>query len=150
MAYDSTQDTREHIKSVKRRMMQMLMAIDDRADAHDASKLEPPEKEAYDRVTPKLRGLTYGSVEYKEAVYELGDALQHHYANNSHHPEHYPDSIAGMSLLDLMEMFCDWKAASERHADGDFARSIEICVQRFGISDQLARILDNTRRELGW
>lgn len=55
------------------------------------------------------------------------------------------NGIAGMTLIDLVEMFCDWAAAVQRHADGDLARSIEINRERFGISDQLAQILENTR-----
>jgi hypothetical protein len=47
-------------------------------------------------------------------------------------------------------MLCDWKAAGERHADGSITKSLEINKKRFGISDQLASILDNTRKELGW
>lgn len=77
-------------------------------------------------------------------------ALDHHYANNAHHPEHFPNGVNGMTLLDIVEMFCDWKAATERHADGSLARSIQINRERFGISDQLAEIMENTRREMNW
>lgn len=41
-------------------------------------------------------------------------------------------------------MFIDWKAATERHADGDIIKSIEINKNRFKISDQLIKILLNT------
>jgi hypothetical protein len=148
--YDSTQDTLEHIHKVQARIDTILDLLENRADLHDRSKLESPEKEAFDEVTPLLRGLTYGSPEYHANTAKLGAALTHHYANNSHHPQFYPDGISGMSLLDVIEMFCDWKAASERHADGDFAKSLEINTERFAISDQLARIFVNTCRELGW
>jgi len=43
-------------------------------------------------------------------------------------------------------MLCDWKAASERHVDGNFERSIEINRKRFGMSDELTAIFHNTRR----
>lgn len=150
MTYDSTADTLEHIDKVQGRMADAVQRLARRALAHDASKLESPEKEAFDAVTPALRGLTYGSLEYHANTARLGEALKHHYANNSHHPEHYPDGIAGMSLLDLVEMLCDWKAASERHADGDIARSLRINRERFGIGEQLAAILENTAVELEW
>jgi hypothetical protein len=45
-------------------------------------------------------------------------------------------------------MIVDWKAASERHADGDILRSIEINQSRFGYSDELKQILVNTVHEL--
>ena len=47
--------------------------------------------------------------------------------------------------LDVVEMFCDWKAATERHADGNLERSIEINRERFKMSDQLVAIFQNTR-----
>ncbi len=148
--YDSTQDTLDHIKKVRARLQECIGQLEARSWVHDKSKLQSPEKEAFDKVTPLLRGLTYGSPEYRANTARLGDALKHHYAENSHHPEHYPNGIEGMSLLDIMEMLCDWKAASERHADGDIARSIQINRERFGITEQLVSILENTVRELRW
>ncbi len=148
--YNSWQDTRDHQTAVYRRMTAIVNKLTYRANIHDDSKLESPEKEIFDKVTPKLRTLTYGSDEYKAGIAELGEALAHHYANNSHHPEHYPNGVNGMTLLDVVEMFCDWKAASERHADGDFSKSLEINRKRFEVSDQLAEIFENTRREMGW
>ena len=143
--YDSRQDTLEHIEKVRRALWEFTHELQRRADVHDASKLESPEKEAFDEVTPALRGLTYGSDEYKANIAKLGEALKHHYAVNSHHPEHYPNGVDGMTLVDVVEMFCDWKAATERHADGNLERSIEINRERFQMSEQLAQIFQNTR-----
>jgi hypothetical protein len=97
-----------------------------------------------------LRATTYGSDEYKQNKAAMADALTHHYAANSHHPEHHALGINGMSLLDLIEMLCDWKASSMRQDDGDIRRSVEINLQRFGIDEQLQQILLNTIEELGW
>jgi hypothetical protein len=55
-----------------------------------------------------------------------------------------------MTLVDLIEMLADWKAATERHDDGDLARSLDIQRDRFGLSDQLADILRNTAHHFGW
>jgi hypothetical protein len=55
-----------------------------------------------------------------------------------------------MTLIDLMEMLADWKAATERHDDGDLSRSLDIQAERFDISPQLVRILRNTAVALGW
>lgn len=150
MPYDSTQDTNDHIDKVQWRMKQMRDELYLRGAVHDMSKLQPPEKPIFDLMTPRLKALTYGSEEYKAALTEMGEALQHHYEVNNHHPEHYPNGIDGMTLLDLIEMICDWKAASERHADGNMLKSLEINRQRFGISDQLHSILVNTVREMRW
>lgn len=148
--YDSTADTREHIAKVAGYLSLCADLLRIRAATHDASKLEEPEKSTFDRVTPLLRNVTYGSDEYKTLLAEMGAALQHHYAHNSHHPQFFGNGIDGMTLLDIIEMLADWRAAAQRHADGDFGKSLEINRVRFGISDQLAQILENTRRELGW
>ena len=142
--YDLTQDTIEHIRQVGQLLNRLRWMLDTRAINHDLSKLHSPEKEAYDTYTPQLAGLTYGSEEYRAMLREMRPAIEHHYAHNSHHPEHYDQGIAGMDLLDLVEMFCDWKAASLRHKDGDFAASLQINKERFGISDQLMAILENS------
>lgn len=150
--YDSTMDTLAHIRRVNVYLIMVLDELEKRGHAHDASKLKSPEKDAFDRGTVHLRGLTYGSQEYKESFAKHGmkDAIAHHYAANSHHPEHFTNGISGMSLLDLIEMLADWKAATERHADGSMTKSLEINRERFGISEQLASILANTVREMGW
>lgn len=150
MDYDSREDTRKHIDRVRQLLELIKLNLACRAEDHDFSKLLNPEKALFDEWTPKLKGLTYGSGEYKEALDQLKPALDNHYAQNRHHPEHYKDGIDGMSLLDLIEMFCDWKAAGERHADGDFAKSIDHNEKRFGMSPQLAQIFRNTKAELGW
>jgi hypothetical protein len=41
-------------------------------------------------------------------------------------------------------MFCDWKAATLRHKDGDIIKSIEQNQKRFGYSDELKAIFLNT------
>jgi hypothetical protein len=80
----------------------------------------------------------------------MGTALQHHYQVNSHHPEHFENGVNGMSLLDLIEMLADWKAAGMRHANGNITQSLEVNRKRFGMSDQLFEIFQNTVAELGW
>jgi hypothetical protein len=149
MSYDSEDDTREHIRQVALRLKKVETELRDRGTFHDASKLGPNEKPIFDEVTPRLKGLVYGSDEYRASLKELGPALDHHYANNSHHPEHYPNGIAGMDLLDLIEMYCDWAAATLRTKDGDMAHGIEINIKRFEIDGPLAEILRNTWRRHG-
>lgn len=100
---------------------------------------------------PKLRKLKYGSDELAQCREQMGEGLQHHYENNSHHPEHYSNGIDGMNLIDLLEMLADWKAATTRmEIEGDILESITINTERYGISDQLAQILKNTVKEMGW
>jgi hypothetical protein len=149
MSYDSEPETREHIKQVERRLRHVCAELRDRGWRHDSSKLGPNEKPIFDRVTPLLKGLTYGSQEYKDSLKDLGPALAHHYAENTHHPEHYPNGISGMDLLDLIEMYCDWAAATLRTKDGDMSKGLEINIERFGIAGPLADILRNTWKRHG-
>ena len=147
--YDSTQDTLDHINIVRSLMLEVSKTIISRAMSHDESKLLPPEKALFDKQTPKLKSLTYGSEEYKQALKDLKPALDNHYKVNSHHPEYYENGVKGMSLIDLIEMLCDWKAATLRHTDGDFRRSMEVNKKRFEISDELFNLLENTALAIG-
>lgn len=115
-----------------------------RGEAHDQSKLTSPEVNLFTEYTPKLAGCTYGSEEYKVFLKDMGPALEHHYANNRHHPEHFKNGIEDMNLLDMVEMLCDWKAASERHNDGNIRKSIEHNADRFNMSPQMVKIFENT------
>ena len=142
--YDSTDDTKAHIAQVQQFLGTIFHEIARRHEAHDASKLEEPEKSVFDKVTPQLRGLTYGSDEYKAALVEMKVALDHHYAKNRHHPEHFRNGMMGMTLVDLVEMFCDWCAATMRHEDGDIGNSIDVNMKRFGYDETLANIFVNT------
>lgn len=149
---DSRQDTLEHILRVRELLYIAQNKLEARGFAHDLSKLQEPEKSVFDACVPKLKEMAYGSDEYKAALDELRPALAHHYATNSHHPEHFiKEGVSGMSLLDVLEMLCDWKAATERmKGGGDIRRSLEINTERFKLSPQLASILGNTIREMGW
>jgi len=161
--YDSTEDTKQHIKKVQDNIARLFIDIAKRHAGHDASKLENPEKATFDRVTPLLRELTYGSDEYSAVLATMQEALEHHYANNRHHPEHFRGSatlcapgktdtilgagMRGMTLVDLLEMFCDWCAATERHDDGNIGKSIHHNMRRFGFGETLAQIMVNTAQE---
>lgn len=147
---DSTLATLQHSRRVDELLLQVISGIQSRVTKHDLSKMEDPELQIFDEFSPKLKDSTYGSDEYKGFLEEMGSGLRHHYANNRHHPEHYPNGIEGMTLVDLVEMLCDWKAATERHDDGDLDRSLWIQRDRFHITDQLLSILRNTATEAGW
>jgi hypothetical protein len=194
---DSRIETYKHIQTVQGLLGKVIGRLLHRQQVHDQSKLASPEVEVFDEYTDKLATSTYGSEEYRGYLAGMKPALDHHYAANSHHPEHYrwqcpicelqindaawkdapqgpnesgvrycphccrngmiyeselilsPEwGISGMTLLDLTEMLCDWKAATLRHNDGDIRKSIEINQKRFGYSDELKRILLNTLREI--
>ena len=148
MTYSSVPETMKHIENVRYTLVNLINKILERALSHDQSKMQTGEVEYFDIYTPKLSGCTYGSEEYKQFLAELKPALDHHYCMNRHHPEHFQNGILGMNLVDIIEMFCDWYAASKRHKDGDILRSIEINQNRFGYSDDLKAIFENTFRDI--
>ena len=142
--YDSVQETLEHKRLVERFLELMITLIKARAETHDESKLLEPERSIFTLFSRKLINNKYGDNDYETNKKLMEKALKHHYDRNSHHPEHYPNGINGMDLIDLMEMLCDWKAAGMRHKDGDIMYSIEKCSERFHIEPQLKEILINT------
>jgi hypothetical protein len=152
MPYDSTPDTLWHSLRVAELMGEPIKELLDRSVRHDLSKTREPERAVYDKFVPRLRATTYGSVEHRTLVEAMGEGLRHHYAHNRHHAEHFANGINGMTLVDLLEMLADWKAATERtsHGDGDLAASLTINRERFDIAPQLMDILENTARHFGW
>lgn len=148
-------ETRKHQQEVAKLLMLFSKMLLERAIVHDASKLKSPERDIFIEFTPKLRGSTYGSEEYNTFLTQMKPALDHHYANNKHHPE-YNDingftfqtgnncAINAMDLVDIVEMLCDWLAATKRHADGNIGKSIDINEKRFGINEQLSQLFRNT------
>ena len=133
----------DHINHVRGYLHLIISGLRDRASVHDASKLVEPEKSGFEAVGP-LSHITYGSREYDENMDCLRGALDHHYKHNSHHPEHYANGVAGMDLLDLNEMFCDWLAATLKHHDGNIFDSIDHGTSRFRLDPQIASIFRNT------
>ena len=140
--------TQQHIENVRKNIRFFTDRLTTRGVEHDKSKLDSPEIELFAEHTDDLKNLEYGSEEYKQSLETLKPALEHHYAVNKHHPQFWKNGINDMSLIDLIEMFCDWKASSERNKNGNLLKSIEINAKRFGISNQLTQILINTARLL--
>ncbi len=146
---ESQIDTINHIAKVQSNLSKAIYNLNDRRTVHDRSKLEEPELSGYEGLTQALKGLTYGTPEHRAAFAPYKEIIQHHYAANRHHPEHWQMGVTDMSLLDIIEMLADWKAANDRNG-GDFGHSIQVSVNRFRISEQLHAILINTAKELGW
>lgn len=139
-------ETQKHIDKVRKYIRFFTDKLTSRGENHDSSKMESPEVELFAEHTERLSEIEYGSEEYKKELGALKPALEHHYAVNRHHPEHFPNGINEMNLVDLVELIADWKASSERHNNGNLLKSIEINAKRFNIGDQLTQILLNTAR----
>ena len=146
--YDSTNDTKSHIKHIQDIFTTIVIPeLSRRALNHDASKFDSPEKETYDKYIPLLQKVKYGTDEYnalKEEMSKTGTG--HHYSVNRHHPEHFEHGIKEMTLFDLIEMYFDWFAASLR-SDTGFGKVLEMNIEKYDISNDLAQIFINTYNE---
>ena len=142
-------ETMQHIDNVQHFINVIVMELLRRGELHDKSKMSPEEVDIFVDYTPKLKACTYGSDEYKGFLAAMKPALDHHYGNNRHHPEHHKNGINDMDLVDIIELFCDWKAASLRHQNGNILKSIETNAERFQICPQLRQILENTAKKYG-
>lgn len=148
---DARAITRQHIDRVGELGRAFIARLVHRLDVHDQSKLEPQEiipLQELEDLREREGDAPFGTDEYERRKALLGPMLKHHYENNSHHPEHYTDGVAGMDLLDLVEMFVDWKAASER--GNEPAMNLIFAIEKYKIEPQLASIMRNTAERLGY
>lgn len=72
-----------------------------RVISHDYSKLDDEEFEAY-------RNYFYPNEDEVKNEEDFNKAWEHHYKNNSHHPEYYGKNK--MPEIDILEMIIDWEA----------------------------------------
>ena len=153
MSYDSREETLKHIRAVRTNLLEVELNLSMRGMEHDLSKLEDPEKSAFDAIGPDKP--PYNTPEYEQMKELLGPALDHHYSVNDHHPEHHKNAagvgvgVRAMSCMAILEMLADWKAAAEREGK-TLAESLDINVKRFWISVDLEHVIKNTAGELGW
>lgn len=147
MPSDFLTDIIDHKRRVGTYLQKVVNALVGRAIVHDNSKFGPEEYEPYEQAFPELQKYAYGTSEFNAALKKIKPAINHHYENNSHHPEYFEAGISQMNLLDVLEMACDWIAASER-SQTDLFKGLEMNKERFKISDQLFCIIKNTVIEL--
>ena len=147
MPSDYIKDLVDHKQRVAGYMQIVANELFKRAIIHDNSKFSPEEFDTYEAISAELQKYVYGSQEYKEAVKKLGPAWSHHCQVNDHHPQHFEDGVRGMNLMQLVEMLCDWLAASER-GQTDVLQVLAINTKQFHIDDQLFEILKNTVKEI--
>jgi hypothetical protein len=136
-------DTKAHMEHVRKLTKKLANMVIERGENHDSSKLEDPEFLAFVNAD-RLSDITYGSALDNQQMEGLKPALEHHYATNRHHPQHYPNGVAGMNLVDVIELLCDWYSSAKRHNDGNLLKTIDLNAERFDIDPQLTSILRNT------
>lgn len=152
--FSSKESTLEHIRRVNQLLIGCSKEMLDRAVKHDATKIVEPELSGFNHLDPDFRKLPYGSPEYFNIVNkpEVQRAIAHHHKHNSHHPEHYEEGIMDMNLFDIIEMLCDWKAASERNTSDNnkFEQHLEYNYKRYKIPIDIQIIIHNTAKVLGF
>ena len=147
--YDSINEYLKHKAHIKEVMEDiMIPLIMSRAENHDKSKTEEPEKSCYDKYIPMLAQTKYGTTEYYEVKQKmLDEGLRHHFSVNRHHPEFHNNDISNMNLIDLVEMFCDHYAASLESSTG-YEAGEKMNSDRYGYNGIMYKILMNTYRDI--
>ncbi|MFW6271771.1 MAG: DUF5662 family protein [Desulfosalsimonas sp.] len=143
-------DIIQHISEVRENIEAFAGALRNRGISHDRSKLNACEFDAFVSTNEDFKKADYGSPEYQKCVEAIKPAVDHHYANNRHHTGYHQNGINDMTLVDIVEMVCDWKAAARRSPNKSFADTLTYAFKKYGINDQLQQILINTFQALGW
>lgn len=143
MPSDYVKDLVDHKRRVAAHMQHVANELFRRAAVHDNSKFSEEEYDAYESAFPGLQKYAYGTPEFKAELAKIQPAIEHHYAANDHHPEHFPDGIIGMNLIQVIEMVCDWIAASER-SQTSLYQGMELNRKRFQIDRQLIGVIAHT------
>jgi len=143
-------DTIVHVSEVAENLEICASNLRQRGHAHDRTKFQPMEFDAFVSTREKLKRAKFGAPEQQECVDTIRQAVDHHHANNQHHVQYYSDGIKDMSLLDILEMICDWRAATRRNSESRFKGFLEVAIKKYNISPELEKIIQTTLKELGW
>jgi hypothetical protein len=116
--------TDEHIERVRRCLVMLAKVTDygeellERASVHDASKFGPEERVPYIWLTEYHQCRRNGEpFEYPEGMAErVKLAIHHHVTSNRHHAEFHANPN-DMSVVDLIEMVCDWTAMAQEFGE---------------------------------
>ena len=159
--YTYTKDTNDHIRRVNLNMIKVCDWYREHAKnlyyepklkelgiLHDSSKLNDQlEKEGYIKMNIELKKVEYGTEDYKKIMNKYNDIIQLHYQNNPHHPEHYSEGYNGMTILNKIEMVCDWCAVIQvKKLYDTYEKSFNFNKQRFNIpDDEFIKIMNLTK-----
>jgi hypothetical protein len=92
---ESQKDTIAHVAKVQFNLSAVIANLAERSTVHNRSKFEEPELlSGYESLQKSLQGVRYGTPDYRAALGAHEGVIMHHYAANTHHPEHWPNGIA--------------------------------------------------------
>ena len=132
-----------HISRVRRHINTFIQLLIRRAENHDKSKLEEPELSWWKEMDKEPR-YPYGSEEYKQKIKRWNKVFKHHYQYNRHHPEHYEYGVSEMTLIDIVEMMCDWLGYKDTTTVTEALKVCDEQMARYDISEELRQIILNT------
>ena len=140
---DTEEYIKGHISRVRKHMNTFVQLLLKRAINHDKSKLEEPELSWWKEMDKEPR-YPYGSEEYKQKIKRWDKVFKHHYKYNRHHPEHYEYGISEMTLVDIVEMMCDWLGYKDTIAISEALKVCDEQMKRYDIPDDIRQIIFNT------
>jgi hypothetical protein len=131
-----------HTTLVRQALHKIADELNRRAEVHDLSKFSEDEFAGFVQINRVAREHKYGSPEYQASLNAVEpNPVKLHYSRNSHHPEYFGGGANDMDLIDLIEMVCDWYAASKTYGQTSFADSVEISLDRFPMDYSTANIV---------
>lgn len=143
-------DIIKHRAEVQENISMICRRLEARGMAHDLSKFGEIEFDAFLSTRERFKKANYGTPEYDECVKAIQPAIDHHYAYNLHHTKHWPNGINNMSLIDIVEMVADWRAAERRSPDRTLKDTMEDAFKKYKIEGQLKQAIINTMEALRW
>jgi hypothetical protein len=149
-SFEVLTDTIRHISEVQENLQKIINELSIRGIAHDRTKFKPIEFDAFVSTRPKFKKANYGTPEYQECIELIKPSIEHHYKNNRHHTAFHNNGIKDMTLLDILEMLADWKAASRRSPNLTFKDSLPTAFKKYKIKEELQNLILNTLTELNW
>ena len=140
---DTEEYIKGHISRVRKHINTFVQLLLKRAINHDKSKLEEPEISWWKEMDKEPR-YPYGSEEYKQKIKRWDKVFKHHYKYNRHHPEHYDYGVSEMTLVDIVEMMCDWLGYKDTITISEALKVCDEQMKRYNISDDVRQIIFNT------
>lgn len=132
-----------HISRVRKHINTFIQLLIRRSINHDKSKLEEPELSWWKQMDQEPR-YPYGSEEYKEKTKRWDKVFKHHYQYNRHHPEFYENGINDMTLVDIVEMMCDWLGYKQTISITEAMNVCDEQMKRYNIANELRQVIFNT------
>lgn len=131
-----------HSNKVSYLLRKIAFEIELRANSHDTSKLEIDEFIGFCQLdlNRNHQKEEYGSKSYEDGIKNITVKL--HQSRNTHHPEYYPNGVKDMSLIDIIEMLCDWEVArQQRDTQENIDKTWDMRQSKFKLLDEEVRFL---------